>query len=597
MYLAAFRLHLRRFVAAMSTPPSASHSLLSPDELRALTHPQLLDYALKHASSSPPPKRPRPNSCPPPQEGGVPHSDGKVPASEKTSTKTPRIFDMGRYGQRMIALRLNYQGWRFNGFASQPGNQDTVEAHLFAALLRTRLIEAADSCHYSRAGRTDVGVSALAQVVGLRVRSTLAPPSAGKEEVDYVKTINSALPDGMRVMAWSPVCDGCDALPVVYAGDAPHIRAHWERLRYAASRDGGCSADDVHGADVRRPGELFSARFDATFRSYKYFFLRARLDLRAMADAAARFEGRHDFRNFCRIDEGVVSFERLMYAVRICRARDDRVVRRGGAEGDGCDGKEGVVEGNGESDDEFAMYYILVRGQAFLWHQVRSMAAVLFDVGLRRERPTLVSRLLEDARKPDACGRPHYRLASPTPLMLFECAYPDSVVHFGRPPNMLCDGSGSEEVGRDVNILANRTGEYGKRTPFERADGHLAACFAEESAKGAVLHAILRDNQRVADSAYDTDEGGDARGTCPSSESVPKADREKQRTTQQKDHKEGRHVFIPLVRLLLPDAQYSRHVPYERRGRDDPVSKKLKRAAEKRKRKELANSSLSSKGE
>lgn len=48
-----------------------------------------------------------------------------------------------------------------------------VEGRLFEALTRTCLIQSRESCNYSRCARTDKGVSALGQVVALRVRSKL----------------------------------------------------------------------------------------------------------------------------------------------------------------------------------------------------------------------------------------------------------------------------------------------------------------------------------------------------------------------------------------------------------------------------------------
>lgn len=47
------------------------------------------------------------------------------------------------------------------------------QGKLFECLQKTKLIEDARSCGYSRSGRTDRGVSALCQVVALQLRSNL----------------------------------------------------------------------------------------------------------------------------------------------------------------------------------------------------------------------------------------------------------------------------------------------------------------------------------------------------------------------------------------------------------------------------------------
>ncbi|EOD34272.1 hypothetical protein EMIHUDRAFT_201974 [Emiliania huxleyi CCMP1516] len=84
-----------------------------------------------------------------------------------------RPFDMSRYGQRWVALRVAYIGTRYHGMQYAEG-VETVEGVLFEALTKTRLIADRDSCGFSRGGRTDRGVSALGQVVALRVRSSVA---------------------------------------------------------------------------------------------------------------------------------------------------------------------------------------------------------------------------------------------------------------------------------------------------------------------------------------------------------------------------------------------------------------------------------------
>jgi tRNA pseudouridine38/39 synthase len=50
-----------------------------------------------------------------------------------------------------------------------------------------------------------------------------------------------------------------------------------------------------------------------------------------------------------------------------------------------------VADGN---EDGYSMYRLKLIGQAFLWHQVRCIVAVLFLVGRGREDPSIVNELL-----------------------------------------------------------------------------------------------------------------------------------------------------------------------------------------------------------
>ena len=92
-----------------------------------------------------------------------------------------------------------------------------------------------------------------------------------------------------------------------------------------------------------------------------------------MRDAARRFEGEHDFRNVAKMDAANVS--------NFCR-RIERFTVEPVSPEDGCAGGAGR-----------RVWALRVRGSAFLWHQVRCMAAVVFMVGRRVEAPTVRLRL------------------------------------------------------------------------------------------------------------------------------------------------------------------------------------------------------------
>ena len=110
--------------------------------------------------------------------------DALFPDKARKKAKIQRPIDFSAYHSNWIALRIAYDGGGYRGMASQQGcsphsiyqadgvneKNATVEDALFGALMRTKLIPSVNECRFSRCGRTDAGVSAIGQVVGLCVR-------------------------------------------------------------------------------------------------------------------------------------------------------------------------------------------------------------------------------------------------------------------------------------------------------------------------------------------------------------------------------------------------------------------------------------------
>ena len=118
--------------------------------------------------------------------------------------------------------------------------------------------------------------------------------------------------------------------------------------------------------------------------------------------------GTHDFRNLCRMDvEKVYNFERQIHAAEIV----EETTSSGG----------GVSNNNNNG-----VCYILIVGQAFLWHQIRCIASILFLVGRGLEEPSVLRELLDVEANP---GKPSYPLADERPLVLHDCQY--SNLHMG----------------------------------------------------------------------------------------------------------------------------------------------------------------------
>lgn len=119
-----------------------------------------------------------------------------------------------------------------------------------------------------------------------------------------------------------------------------------------------------------------------------------------MNQAAQKFVGEHDFRNFCKMDvaNGVVTFQRSIRSIRV-----ERLQTR-------------------NSDSEYELCEITICGSAFLWHQVRCIVAVLFLIGQHLESSEVIDWMLDVEQCP---RRPQYNMASELPLVLYDCEFED----------------------------------------------------------------------------------------------------------------------------------------------------------------------------
>jgi tRNA pseudouridine38/39 synthase len=102
-----------------------------------------------------------------------------------------------------------------------------------------------------------------------------------------------------------------------------------------------------------------------------------------------------------------------------------------------------------------------VRGNAFLYHQVRCMASVLFTIGRRHEPPSLIDTLLDVATLP---RKPAYEMAAEEPLLFFACGYEDGTLP---PPR--------RGAGRTRGILAAHLRAEARRAAVRAAVVRAAA--------------------------------------------------------------------------------------------------------------------------
>jgi tRNA pseudouridine38-40 synthase len=202
---------------------------------------------------------------------------------------------------------LEYDGTRYSGWQKQPGQTSTrtIQGALYKAADEIFKKEKAD---IQGSGRTDSGVHALCQVAHLDVKTMLAP------EIIRLK-MNDSLPYDINIM------------------------------------------------EVEKTHHNFHARHDAVKRSYIYqistrrtafgknyvWWIKDKLDFRAMESASKQFAGMHDFASFSDQDPKEKSTKVLI---------DDIQFR-----------KEGDI------------ILIRITGSHFLWKMVRRIVGVLAEVG------------------------------------------------------------------------------------------------------------------------------------------------------------------------------------------------------------------------
>jgi tRNA pseudouridine38-40 synthase len=221
---------------------------------------------------------------------------------------------------RVLRLDLEYDGAAFSGWAVQPGLR-TVEGTLREAL-ETLLREPVD---LSVAGRTDAGVHASGQVASVATASDLTPRRV-------LAALAGMLPPDVSVRAVAEAPAGFDA-----RRDARSRRYEYRVL----------------------PGP------PSALRRRRVLQHPAPIDEAAMADAARRVVGTHDFRAFTPTRTEHVFFDRTVTACEWSRRGDELV--------------------------------LTVEADAFLRHMVRVLAGTLLLVGRGAWEPSRLDRLLRGA--------------------------------------------------------------------------------------------------------------------------------------------------------------------------------------------------------
>lgn len=303
-----------------------------------------------------------------------------------------------------------------------------------------------EGCEYSKCGRTDRGVSAFGQVVGVRVRSNRRTvreeQENGEEEGEEGEGVVAQLIDNDTVSSPaspSPSRSRPAAAPASVSTFDP-IR---DELPYLSILNAILPPSVRILAWCPNPPEDFDARFSCKERQYKYFFTNPAflprpgplglkladgslapvregwLDIEAMRKAAKKLEGLHDYRNLCKIDPS----KQMSSCERRIGFADVSLWEGAGAEfvlNENLNDGRMQADQMGQAVQGPQVYCFSVHGSAFLWHQVRCMIAILFLVGQGLEKPEIVDELLDVKKNP---RRPMYEMADDGPLVLWDCVF------------------------------------------------------------------------------------------------------------------------------------------------------------------------------
>jgi tRNA pseudouridine38-40 synthase len=240
--------------------------------------------------------------------------------------------DIGAEPDRLrLRLLVAYDGAGFRGFAAQPG-QRTVAGELASALATALRQPVELTC----AGRTDAGVHAAGQVVHTDVVGPV-------DTVSLVKAVNAMLQPAVVLRRVTVAPPGFDA----------RRSARARRYRYLILQ--GDSPDPLLAPLA--------------------WYVRDRLDLRAMAAGADALLGEHDFRAFCRRPPGTAAGEPIHRRVLDASWHEE-------------------PWGPGGLGPDARLLRFDITAQSFCHQMVRSIVGTLAEVGRGRRRAADVTWML-----------------------------------------------------------------------------------------------------------------------------------------------------------------------------------------------------------
>ncbi|XP_069965370.1 tRNA pseudouridine(38/39) synthase isoform X4 [Bactrocera oleae] len=240
-------------------------------------------------------------------------------------------------------------------------------------------------------------------------------------EIDYCALLNRVLPRNIQAVAWMP---------------------------------------------LRSP--VYSARFDCVGRTYRYYFPKGDLNIEAMQTGCELLARHTDFRNFCKMDvnNGVTNYIRQVFKATVQRCEVEQ-----------C--------GKNSLDAGYAMYMLEIRANAFLWHQIRCIMAVLLLIGEGKEQAEVISELLDVAKNP--C-KPQYTPAIGLPLNLFHCEFRKHTIQ--PTGNITNDGGSANSEKEDSHTTAWIYGDEHLQKLIENVQGEWMQYNIKSTMIRDVLHQL-----------------------------------------------------------------------------------------------------------
>jgi tRNA pseudouridine38-40 synthase len=204
-------------------------------------------------------------------------------------------------------LEIEYEGTRYRGWQMQK-NAKSVQGEIIKAV--DEIFE--HKTEVGGAGRTDAGVHALAQIAHLRVFNVVKSVNSRQ----LINAINDRLPHDINI-----------------------IRAKLVPNEFHAR----------HHATARQYLYQISSRRTA-FAKNHVWWIKDKLDLKAMNEAVKLIVGKHNFQSFCEIEN----------------PKDSTIVNVNSAQ---------LITNNKQ------MIYIRINARHFLWKMVRRLVGTIVEVG------------------------------------------------------------------------------------------------------------------------------------------------------------------------------------------------------------------------
>ena len=153
--------------------------------------------------------------------------------------------------------------------------------------------------------------------------------------------------------------------------------------------------------------DSFDARFSCLYREYKYFFIKENLNIDIMKKACELLKGVHNFKKFCKIDKSDENWENKNYERRIYEIDIKKV--------------DDINFNLFNNEEYYSCYYCIIKGSAFLWHQVRCIMSILFLIGNEQEEISIINEMLNVPLNNNK--EFFYNLADEKNLVLTDCVF------------------------------------------------------------------------------------------------------------------------------------------------------------------------------